>query len=319
MAIVFATTNNVLKITGKYDDPIFITASHGTFTKQNGIYSIYDDILKQNHKIGAYTEVPQFGSDATMENYLMNFFCKAPSGGWMNDKSILFGGTDEYILIGNVSELNFDNTDTFSIACWFKTSEDGSILIFAGKREQYGNGRGWEARFRTDNDKFIFILCNTDGSNEINVQHTQTANQFNDGNWHLLIWTYDGSSAASGFTLDIDNNSKSLTISDDTLNATTQTTENAYIGTKSGILFPFVGNLNQMSIWDKALSSGEKSEIWNSGSPKDLSLHSAVANLTFWQYLGTGDTYPTTTDYASAGNDGTMINMESGDIVLDVP
>ena len=38
-----------------------------------------------------------------------------------------------------------------------------------------------------------------------------------------------------------------------------------------------------------------------------------------WLRNGDGDTYPTITDNGSAGNDGTMTNMDSGDIVEDTP
>ena len=38
-----------------------------------------------------------------------------------------------------------------------------------------------------------------------------------------------------------------------------------------------------------------------------------------WYRMGDGDTYPTITDNGSGGNDGTMTNMDAGDIVSDVP
>ena len=38
-----------------------------------------------------------------------------------------------------------------------------------------------------------------------------------------------------------------------------------------------------------------------------------------WWRMGDGDTFPTLTDNGSGGNDGTMTNMSSGNIVEDVP
>lgn len=233
-----------------------------------------------------------------------------------NEKSILFDGVDEYVSVGNV--LNFDYDEPFSMHVWFKTTADGPIMLPISKREQYGNRRGYECRFRTDTDKFIFILCSVDGSSDINVQWTQSANEFNDGNWHLMLWTYDGSTNASGFKLYIDNVEKTLSVVDDTLDSTTITTQAFQLSGKYGSNFLWDGNLDEWGIWNKELSLAEGSEIWNSGKPADLSEHSAYANLKGW-WRGDGDTFPTLTDNSSETNDGTMTNMEAGDIIEDVP
>jgi len=72
-------------------------------------------------------------------------------------------------------------------------------------------------------------------------------------------------------------------------------------------------------VWNKELSLAEVTEIYNGGAPTNLLAHSAAANLVGWLRMGDGDTFPTLTDNSTGGNDGTMTNMEAGDIVNDAP
>ena len=79
------------------------------------------------------------------------------------------------------------------------------------------------------------------------------------------------------------------------------------------------GSMDEVSVWNKELTSGEVSEAYNSGSPTNLASHSATANLVGWWRMGDGDTFPTLTDNSTNSNDGTMTQMESGDIQSDSP
>ena len=44
--------------------------------------------------------------------------------------------------------------------------------------------------------------------------------------------------------------------------------------------------IDEVSYWDKALSSSEITELYNSGSAADLSSHSAVSDLVSWWRMG---------------------------------
>lgn len=57
----------------------------------------------------------------------------------------------------------------------------------------------------------------------------------------------------------------------------------------------FEGRIDEVSMWDKILTLSEVQEIYNSGEPKDLSVHSAIANLTHHWRMGdalSGSTIP---------------------------
>jgi hypothetical protein len=84
--------------------------------------------------------------------------------------------------------------------------------------------------------------------------------------------------------------------------------------------FNMIGNLDEVAIFDYSLTSSEVSDIYNSGIPNDLmSLITAKKPEHYWR-MGDDDTNSTITNIGNtAGNNGTMTNMEFGDSVSDVP
>jgi hypothetical protein len=76
--------------------------------------------------------------------------------------------------------------------------------------------------------------------------------------------------------------------------------------------------MNQVSIWNKALSQAEVTEVYNSGIPADLDNHSAAADVLSWWFLSDPTNFPLELDFADAIN-GTLNNMETGDYIADIP
>ncbi len=80
----------------------------------------------------------------------------------------------------------------------------------------------------------------------------------------------------------------------------------------------FDGNIEEVSVWNKELSLPEVAELYNSGNPDNLADHSAYSDLVSWWRMGDDDTDPTLSDNKGS-NDGTMMNMDSGNIEADTP
>lgn len=77
--------------------------------------------------------------------------------------------------------------------------------------------------------------------------------------------------------------------------------------------------LDEISLWNKALSSDEVASLYNSGKPTDLTLHSAAANKIAWWRMGDipADTFATIKD-ASGVSDLTQSGAAQA-IVTDAP
>jgi hypothetical protein len=80
-----------------------------------------------------------------------------------------------------------------------------------------------------------------------------------------------------------------------------------------------VGRLDEIANYDKALSVAEAQWIYNSGVARALTDPGCPSNLVGWWRMGEGDTYPTLQDQTVNNYDGTMTNMEAGDILTDYP
>ena len=232
---------------------------------------------------------------------------------FMNTKSVLFDGVNETINCGTDSTLDLERTDTFSISTWFKISNVTASRELCGKVNSVSNG-GYECFLLQTTGELRFSLRNT-GGNRLLVE---TNNTFDDGVWHHVVFTYDGSSTAAGVTIYVDGSSEALTTVIDALSASISVVNNFYIGSRNATANFCLGNIDELSIYDEELTSGEVTAIYNSGSPNNLSLLASSSKLISWWRMGDEDTFPTITDNI-ASNDGNMLNMESGDIVVDAP
>ena len=87
---------------------------------------------------------------------------------------------------------------------------------------------------------------------------------------------------------------------------------------KNGLNY-FDGLIDEVSLFNSAKSSGDITSIYNSGTPTDLSAESGLVG--YWRNGDPNGTaaFPTIADDSSNSNDGTMTNMDSGDIVTVVP
>ena len=98
-----------------------------------------------------------------------------------------------------------------------------------------------------------------------------------------------------------------------TLNSVSDT---IYIGADPAGANAGQGNIDEVALWNTALSPTDVAAVYNSGSPTDLTSLSPI----FWTRNGDDATYPTIPNEVNPGtNDGTMTNMVAGDIVEDTP
>jgi hypothetical protein len=185
--------------------------------------------------------------------------------------------------------------------------------------EGSGNLRGWAVNSKgtAPQGRLTFLLRNIASSNEVIVYSSVS---INDGSWHHCVCCYDGGSAASGVSLYIDGVlDASPGVEADSLTATIQNAVDLNLGAReNGVSNHLLGDLDEVAVYDKVLTSLEVREIYGGKEPNDISALGSYSNCVAWWRMGDGDTFPTLTDNAGS-YDGTMTNMESGDIVEDTP
>jgi hypothetical protein len=178
----------------------------------------------------------------------------ANGGSWVFD-----GIVNSPIDFGHVPDVNFDNTDPFSIDIWFKHTGTNDLLI-SQRRGSGDSLRGWYFDVAGGAPRFN-LGNNFEGSAFIRVTVDDTS--FSDSNWHHMTWTYDGSSDASGVNCYIDGNKKATTTNTNGLSATTLTVnESLLIGDATSGGNEWQGNISKASIYNRELTKTESNRNW---------------------------------------------------------
>ncbi len=164
----------------------------------------------------------------------------------------VFDGVDDYVDFGT-GFANFQQTTPFSGSAWVKTTAAEQVVIMA--KFARGTTAGWQ--FSLSNlpaGKPELILAD---ASITNFRMASAANAVNDGTWHHVAFTYDGSSSASGITIYIDgeeagtvvvNNTDPGALADSALR----------LGQRAGTLLGyFSGGLDDIRIYSRELSATE--------------------------------------------------------------
>lgn len=180
-------------------------------------------------------------------------------------KSRSFNGSSDKITIANESNFDFERTKPFTLETWFKTSTANGSFI--------NKGNLWAPGYdiHMDSGKIRFYLVGYDGGAFGDYIGKVSTNTYNDGNWHHLVGTYDGSSSITGIKIYIDGSEITATdshgASGDQL---TQSTLNNYpllLGYSTGWAYYLNGALDNARIFNYARTQKQIIEDMNADHP----------------------------------------------------
>ena len=243
---------------------------------------------------------------------------KSPTQAFSNTKSLQFDGVDEYV--NTTLDLS---AQSFTVSFWLKfdnsvTASFMKVITISPSSAAPNQTIGRIYKSGANN----YLITQAYDDNGLNFSN-YIVDGFNlgDNQWHhvAITYQYDAVTLANNkHYVYIDGTNydwKKFSSADRTPAVTLQrtSTRDLVLGAYTGGSEPYIGNLDEISIYNSILTSEQITAI--STTPIDLSSYSP----TMWFRNGDGDTYPTITDNGSGGNDGTMIMMESGDIINNVP
>ena len=254
-----------------------------TPTTSGGVFSAYPSGLSINSSTG---EIDLAAS--TIQSYKIfyetsgagcpnssTFDLAVTAAGIANNYSMNFdSASSDYIDAGNPSVLSFERTNPFTISAWIKTNATSTQVIL----NKLISNVGYQF-FINSTGKLCFY---SQQSSSVYIQKNSTA-AFNNNSWQHVLVTYDGSSNRSGILIYANGNATATTdVGSASLNATIINTANVNIGSS------FTGQIDEVGIWDTALTSTQVQSIYDAtsaGLTKDLSTIEP-SNLKYWNRLG---------------------------------
>lgn len=218
-----------------------------------------------------------------------------------NGLSVLMDGVNDHVLFGNVH--NFDNATAFSASFWVRPQNTSTQSCIWSKTDSSVDGWGL---YMTSGAELLLQMR----SGGTNRQHTTSSTPFSALTWTHVVLTYDGSQNINGISVYIDGSLDSVPASG-TITNSLIVTDPSRFGLRNST-FAWPGHIDEVSFWDLELDSSEVSEIYNSGTPGNLTSHSQAVNLLHWYRMGDSDTGSTVADNVGSA-DGTLTNGASFD------
>ncbi len=212
--------------------------------------------------------------------------------GVTNGFSGSFDGTDDYIEVGNITNLN--SGTNFTISVWFKRPSARQDMLLGGAGP-IATGIGM---YPWTSSQF-YVHLGTNG--------TLNATLPGENQWINATVTYD----SSGSSILYFNGVLAATLSSSAVSSTAGNTFR--IGNFAATTQDFLGNIDEVSIWDSTtLDADNVGQIYNAGSPLNLASNAGnynqAGNLTHWYRLGDN-----ASDTGSGGvsNGNTITNIEN--------
>lgn len=210
----------------------------------NGLISYYE--LDETTGASANNEVgTEDGTLQQMEN-----------SDWTTGKinnGLLFGGTDEFF---NRSNFYVNDMD-FSVSLWFSSTTNTGYRSLASTIEGDVKG-GFYIRLE-DSDELIFLLYENTGNPASTLSSTST---FTTAVWHNVIITYNDGTGAMKLYID------------GTLEDSSKSSESpSFSANTNGLRFGgslqtywYTGMEDEIGVWNRTLSQGEATQLYNTGS-----------------------------------------------------
>ena len=235
------------------------------------------------------------GSIVVYDSGSWRTFADETVSGFVNQYSVSFDGTNDYMEVSSTSLTN--SLSNLTISFWLnRPSSNNNDNIFGNRIGSGGiNGQIY------GNNLYFFIT----GDGYLQVP-TST---FSTNAWHhfAIVFNGAGSSSADKAKAYIDGTEISQSTNTITGTTITSTTANFRVGSDTLVSnAPWLGLIDEFALINSALSSSDITSIYNSGVAADLSSYSPIG----WWSMGDNDsgTGTTITDQGSGGNDGTLIN-----------
>ena len=241
------------------------------------------------------------------------------------DKSLSFDGTDDFVEIAANSVLN--PTGDYTVAAWFKQEGEGSgdndyqSIITSRSTPGTGGVHGYMMYLRASNNRLQYWKGTSSGGNFVKNETTSLSTWKANGGgdpgtpgWNYYVIRFNGTNQMDLF---LDGALIQSVTSVKTLNLQ-NTTRPARIGagnTNGSAEFFFNGKIDDVAVWDEALTDSEISALYNTGetlyAKENYGDYTSKDNLVAYYTMDSDDGAGTTLTDDEGNNDGSFSGAPS--------
>ena len=234
-----------------------------------------------------------------------------------NEFALLFDGVDEHLKADGVADgLNDNTAGTWS--CWIFLNDLDGVQTFMNASAN--NVSAYYGVFKMSASGKLQMILSKFGAFAVNAFTDDLV--LTAGAWHHVAVT--GASTQYRFYVDAvlkpSNNTGTSRWFDEFSGNSAMTTMTIGAFRKQATINAFMdGKIDEVSMWTIEFNQAEINELYHSGFPTSLIMHSQVANLEGWWRMGDGAIFSTDwtiPDASANSNIGTSVNMEESDRVL---
>ena len=202
----------------------------------------------------------------------------APPAPFVNEYSMSFDGVGDFI---KLSTQSLGITGAIAVSAWVKTTDTSATFrAIVGEHSSFSSSRNW--LLYLGNTQLVGFVTYND-LNAVNINLSGGQNLINDGQWHHILGTWDGTTNVDSAKLYIDG---SLIASSTPPETTTKSSPGIipYIGQYATNNNRWVGEIDELAIWNTDQSSNI-AEL--SSTPINLTPYNPLS----WYRMGDGDTF----------------------------
>ena len=238
-----------------------------------------------------------------------------------NDKSLSFDGTDDFVEIVNNAALN--PTGAYTVAAWFKQegetstspSQDSWQSIITSRSCTSGC-RGYmmyikHRKFEATASNLEYWHATTDPTDWVKVETTERSAWKRTGTaaWEFNVIRFNGTDEIDFFLNGSHIGNTSSTVSMNNQN-TDKPTRIGAGRTEGAVMYLFKGKIDDVAIWDEALTNAEITELYNNGeslyAKENYGDYTSKDNLTAYYTMDSNNGSGTTLSDDEGSNDGSF-------------
>lgn len=204
------------------------------------------------------------------------------AGGKING-ALTYDGVNDMAVVPDDGTFDFEHNNPFSVSMWFKTSSAVAQTL-AGKGFTVATNPGYLVFIGATGGITVYMTANPFPTYTLT---RSTPAGYNDGNWHHLTVSYDGSGVNTGIKIYMDGVQVGAGGVNTLGGKTILNNEPLRIGNRAAAASsPFLGSIDEVQVYNTALSQSDVDFLYNSGNGTASAASGAIANWHFDEAYG---------------------------------